>query len=53
MEWTYPWGIIVRKQLARVPVEQGQFSVNEALGIARQMLFDAPQSLLGMKPREN
>lgn len=56
VEWTYAKAIIVRKQLARVLAEkvgQGQFNVNEALGIARQILFDAPQSLLDMRPSGN
>jgi glucuronate isomerase len=56
VEWTYAKAVIVRKQLARVLAEkvgQGQFNVNEALGIARQILFDAPQSLLDMRPRGN
>ena len=54
VEWTYAKAIIVRKQLARVlaeKIEQGQFSFDEALGMARAILFDAPQSLLRMKPR--
>ena len=56
VEWTHAKAVIVRKQLARVlgeKVGQGQFNVNEALGIARQILFDAPQSLLDMRPRGN
>lgn len=56
VEWTYAKSTIVRKQFARVlagKVGQGQFSVDEALAVARQILFDAPQSLLGMKPRGN
>ena len=32
-------------------IEQGQYSVDEALAIARAVLFDSPQTLLGMKPR--
>lgn len=56
VEWTYAKAIIVRQQLARVLAEkvgQGQFTVDEALEVARQILFDTPQSLLGMKPRGN
>ena len=55
VEWTYAKAIIVRKQLAQVlaeKIEQGQYTRDEALLIARAILFDAPQSLLGMKPRE-
>ncbi len=54
VEWTYAKAVILRKQLARVLAEkvgQGQFKAEESLSIARQILFDAPQSLLGMKPR--
>jgi glucuronate isomerase len=53
VEWTYAKAIIVRKQLARVLAEKigaGQYSFEEALAVARATLFDAPQSLLGMKP---
>jgi glucuronate isomerase len=54
VEWTYGKAILVRKQLARVlaeKVEQGQFSDDEALSIARTILFETPQTLLGMAPR--
>ena len=54
VEWTYAKALIVRRQLARVlaeKIEQGQFSKSDALTIARTILFDAPQTLLGMKPR--
>jgi glucuronate isomerase len=54
VEWTYAKAIIVRKQLARVLVEkilQYQYTCDEALAIARSILFDSPQSLLRMKPR--
>jgi hypothetical protein len=54
VEWTYAKAIIVRKQLARVlaeKIEQGQYTRAEALAVARAILFDSPQSLLGMKPR--
>ena len=54
VEWTYAKAIIVRKQLAHVLAEkvgQGQYSIDEALGVARATLFDSPQTLLGMKPR--
>jgi hypothetical protein len=45
----------VRPQLAHVlaqRIEQGQFSLDEALQIARGILFQTPQSLLGMVPRQ-
>jgi hypothetical protein len=55
VEWSYAKAIIVRKQLARVlaeKVEQGQYTHDDALRIARAILFESPQTLLGMKPRE-
>jgi glucuronate isomerase len=54
VEWTYGKAILVRKQLARVlaeRIEQGQYTWADALAIARAILFDSPQSLLGMTPR--
>jgi hypothetical protein len=54
VEWTYAKAILVRKQLAHVLAErvaQGQFSVGEALAVARAILFESPQTLLGMRPR--
>ena len=32
-------------------IEQGQYSFNDAVEIARAVLYDSPQSLLGMTPR--
>ena len=54
VEWSYAKAIIVRKQLAHVladKVQQGQYNIEEACSIARAVLFDSPQTLLGMKPR--
>lgn len=54
VEWTYGKAILVRKQMAHVlaeKVDQGQFSFNDALSIARTILFETPQTLLGMQPR--
>ncbi len=54
VEWTYGKAVLARKQLARVlaeRVEQGQYGREDALGVARQILFESPQTLLGMKPR--
>jgi glucuronate isomerase len=54
VEWTYAKAILVRKQLARVlaeKVEQGQYSREDALAVARATLFETPQSLLGMRSR--
>jgi glucuronate isomerase len=52
-EWSYAKALIVRKQMAPVLAEkvaQGQYSFNDAIHIAREILFQTPQSLLGMKP---
>ena len=54
VEWTYAKAILVRKQMAQVlaqKVEQGQYTFNEALDVARAVLFESPQLLLGMSPR--
>ncbi|MBU6400583.1 MAG: hypothetical protein KGS61_09710 [Verrucomicrobia bacterium] len=54
IEWTYAKAILVRKQLARVLAErvaQGQYSVPDAVAVARAVLFESPQRLLGMVPR--
>ena len=56
VEWTYAKAVIVRKQLARVlaaNIEEGRYTFEEALMIARAILFDSPQSLLGMQPRQS
>ena len=53
VEWAYAKAIIVRKQMARVLAEkvaQGQYSVEDALRVAREILFETPQSILGMTP---
>jgi hypothetical protein len=55
VEWSYAKAVIVRKQLARVlaeKIEQGQYSREDALHIARTILYDSPQTLLGMEPRK-
>jgi hypothetical protein len=54
VEWTYAKAVIMRKQLARVlaaNVEEGRYTIEDALIIARAILFESPQSLLGMQPR--
>jgi hypothetical protein len=54
VEWTYAKAILVRKQLAAVlaqKVDQGQFNRQDAIAVARAILFDSPQTLLGMTPR--
>ncbi len=54
VEWSYGKAILVRKQMARVlaeKIERGQYLRDEALAIARAILFETPQTLLRMKPR--
>jgi hypothetical protein len=54
VEWTYAKAVIVRKQMARVladKIEQGQYTMDDALAIARAILYESPQVLLGMTPR--
>ena len=51
VEWAYAKAVLVRKQLAQVladKIEQGQYSTEEALDIARAILCESPRSLLGM-----
>jgi hypothetical protein len=53
VEWTYGKAVMIRKQLAAVLAQrigQGQYTMTEALQIAKAILFDSPQLLLGMKP---
>lgn len=52
-DWAYGKAVMVKTQLAAVlldKVEIGQYSVDDAIEIARQMLYETPQSLLGMSP---
>jgi hypothetical protein len=53
MDWSYAKSVLVRRQLAEVlaqKVDQGQYTIDEALAIAQQILFETPQTLLGMQP---
>ncbi|MHB0877874.1 MAG: hypothetical protein ACYC5O_17690 [Anaerolineae bacterium] len=53
VDWVYAKAALVRKQLAEVlawRVEQGQYTLDGALHIARAMLYESPQELLGMSP---
>jgi hypothetical protein len=53
VEWTYAKAVIVRKQLAQVlaqRVGQGQYTVDEAISIARAILWETPQEVNGMVP---
>jgi hypothetical protein len=53
IEWTYAKAKIVRNQMAQVlaqKVRQGQYTRDEALAVARAIVFDTPQQLLHMEP---
>ena len=53
VEWTYAKSVIIRRQLAEVladKVAQGQYTVDDALEIARRILFETPQELNRMSP---
>ena len=55
LDWTYAKSVITREQWGEVlatRVQQGQYSIDEALSIARQVLYEAPQRLLGMEPAD-
>ncbi len=48
LEWAYAKSVLVRKQLAQVlvqKIEQGQYDIELALEIARQVLFETPQKM--------
>ncbi len=53
IEWSYAKAVIVRKILSRVladKVIQGQYDRPMALAVAREILFESPQRLMGMAP---
>ena len=53
VEWSYAKTIIVRKQMAQVLAEkvaQGQYTLAKALQVAREILYETPQSLCGLTP---
>jgi hypothetical protein len=53
LEWTYGKAFVIRKVMSRVladKIESGQYTRRDALDIAREILFETPQSLLGMVP---
>ncbi len=53
LEWAYAKAAIVRRLLSQVlaqKVAQGQYTRDEALSIARSILYETPQTLLGMVP---
>jgi hypothetical protein len=53
VEWVYGKALLVRKILASVLAERvlrGQFGKNEAVSIAREICYETPQTLVGMRP---
>ncbi len=53
VEWSYAKAAIVRSCLSRVlaaRVASGQYDRRQALAVARAILFETPQDLLGMEP---
>ncbi|MDO8686271.1 MAG: hypothetical protein Q7J78_06335 [Clostridiales bacterium] len=49
VDWAYAKSIIVRKQLAEVlsgKIEQGQYDLQEAEDIARQIFYESPRKIL-------
>ena len=53
VEWTYGKMLIVRRCLAEVltaKITSGQYTREDALLIARQILYETPQTLLGFTP---
>jgi len=51
IEWAYGKAVILKHQLAKVlaeKVDAGEYSMDDAMEIARQILFVTPQSLLKM-----
>jgi glucuronate isomerase len=54
VEWTYAKVVLVRRIMAQVlarRVDQGQYSREDAVKIALAILYESPQTLLGMKPK--
>jgi hypothetical protein len=55
-EWSFAKAVLVRKILARAlaeRIELGQFDAHGALDFAHAILYESPQSLLGMVPRRD
>lgn len=53
IEWTYAKARIVQRQLAQVlaqKIRQGQYDKDTALQIARHILYDSAQQILGITP---
>ena len=54
MEWAYAKAVIIRKQMAQVfseKIGQGQYDMDTALHIVRQLMYETPKTLLGMIPK--
>ena len=54
LDWAYAKSVLVRRQWVEVlafKIEQGQYTLDEALTAAQQCFYETPQSLLGMVPR--
>jgi hypothetical protein len=52
VDWAYAKSVIIRRQMARVFAEkitQGQYTESMALEIARELVYETPQTLLGVK----
>ena len=55
LEWTYAKAKMILNQLSVVlaaKVEYGQYTRNDALAVARAVLYETPYELLGMRPAE-
>ena len=53
IEWAYAKAVLIRKLMARVlaqSVARGQYTPADAVSIARAILYESPQSLLGVVP---
>jgi hypothetical protein len=53
IEWAYAKAKIVTRQLSAVlagKVERGEYTRDDALSVAKSILYDTPQELLGMQP---
>jgi glucuronate isomerase len=52
LDWAYAKAALIRRQWAEVlaqKVEQGQYSIEQALEIAHQVFYESAKTLLGMK----
>ena len=53
VDWAYGKQVLVRRQMAQVlaqKIEQGQYTLQDSLTIAKAMVLNSPMTLLGMKP---